>query len=411
MSAEQLLDQISRAELVSLASELVRIPSFKEEETTLALYLADWFQQRGYEVELDEVEPNRLQTIATLKGQGGGKSLMFNAHLDINSLTRGWTRDPWEAWVEGDKLFGHGIQNMKGGLATMIVAADAFRKADVELKGDIMLACVAGETQGGEGMHHLMGRGVRTDAAIITEPFGRGNLATMHAGIVHMALHVRGRSGHMSQLDGTIHAIRKMAAIIERFDTLKFSVAFNPELPGLPRHNVGAIIGGRGDDYILFDAPYVPDLCTIILDVHFLPGQKVEAIVQDIEAHLEPLKIADADLSFDIEFPPPAFFKGRRRLVMPAVDVPATEEIVQTVTRNYERLTGEKINKVGAVLPSSYSACDSSWLWQHGIPCLNYGPSTGMLIGGPEGAYCEIGEMEEVAKVLALTALEFCEAA
>ena len=96
--------------------------------------------------------------------------------------------------------------------------------------------------------------------------------------------------------------------------------------------------------------------------------------------------------------------------MMPAVDVPETEEIVSTVIEKYERVSGEKVNKVGAVLPSSYSACDSSWLWQQGIPCLNYGPSTGMHLAGPEGAYCHIDEMEEVAKVLALTALEFCEA-
>jgi acetylornithine deacetylase len=336
---------------------------------------------------------------------------MFNAHLDINSLTSGWERDPWQAWVEGDKLFGHGIQNMKGGLATMLVAADAFRKADVALKGDLVLACVAGETQGGEGMHHLMARGVRTDAAIITEPFGRGNLATMHAGIVHLAVHVRGRSGHISQLDGTVHAIRKMASIIERLDSLAFSVLPNPALPGLPRHNVGAVIGGRGENYVLIDAPYVPDLCTIILDVHFLPGQTLETIVRDIEAHLAPLAAADPDLAFEIEVPPPAFFKGRRRLVMPAVDVPQSEDIVQSVARNYQRVTGEAPIQIGAVLPSSYSACDSSWLWQSGIPCLNYGPSTGMHLGGPEGAYCRIDEMHEVAKVLALTALEFCEPA
>lgn len=411
MTYERLLDQIGREELVDLASELVAIPSFKEQETPLALHLADWFRQRDYDVDLDEVEPGRFQTIATLKGSGGGRSLMFNAHLDINSLTRGWTRDPWEAWIEGDKLFGHGIQNMKGGLATILVAADAFRKAGIGLKGDLVLACVAGETQGGEGMHHLMESGFRTDAAIITEPFGRGNFATMHAGIVHMAIHVRGRSGHMSQLDGTVHAVRKMATIIERLDTLEFSVAPNPELPGLPRHNIGAVIGGRGEDYILFDAPYVPDMCTIILDVHFLPGQTIETIVRDIKAHLEPVRAQDAELSFDIEIPPPPFFKGRRRLVMPAVDVPQSEEIVQLVTRHYEGLTGENCNKIGAVLPSSYSACDSSWLWQNGIPCLNYGPSTGQHISGPEGAYCKIDEMQEVAKVLALTALDFCEAA
>jgi len=409
---DKILSNIRRNELIDLASDCVRIPSFKGEETPLAMYLSGWFEQRGYDVELDEVEEGRFQTIATLRGKGGGKSLMFNAHLDINSMTRGWDRDPWESWVDGDKLFGHGVQNMKGGLATMIVAADAFRKADVTLKGDIVLACVVGETQGGEGTHHLMERGVRTDAAILTEPYGRGNLCTKHSGILHLALHVRGKSAHMSQVEKSIHAVRKMATVIERFDSLRFSAPHDPTLPGLPRHNIGAIIGGRGESYILYDAPYIPDMCTLIVDVHFLPGQTVEEIVADIEAHLAPLKKKDPDLSFDIEIPPPAFFKGRRRLAMPPCDVPTDAEIVKLVAKNYTSVSGNPIGTVGAVLPESYTACDSSWLWKAGIPCLNYGPSTGGLeFSGPNGAYVVISEMEEVAKVLALTALDFCEAA
>jgi acetylornithine deacetylase len=409
---ENLLNMIKKEDLIELASDFVRFKTFKEEETPLAEHLASWFGDRGYDVYLDEVEKGRFQTIATLRGKGGGKSLMFNAHLDINSMTRGWDRDPWQSWVEGDKLFGHGVQNMKGGLASMIVAADAFRKADIHLKGDIVLACVVGETQGGEGTHHLMERGFRTDAAILTEPYGRGNLCTKHSGILHFALHVRGKSRHLSTPEGAIHAIRKMATIVEHLDSLRFSAQPDPSLPGLPRHNVGSIIGGRGDTYILYDAPYIPDMCTIIVDVHFLPSQTVPEIIADFEAHLQTLKDEDSELNIEIEVPPPAFFKGRRRLVMPPADVPVDSEIVQLVAENFTKISGLPVGTIGAVLPAAYSACDSSWLWKAGIPCLNYGPSTGGLaMSGPEGAYVVISEMEEVAKVLALTALDFCEAA
>lgn len=408
---EQLLSAIDKNDLIQIASDLIRFKSFKGEETPLAKYLARWFEERGYEVDLDEVEDGRFQTIATLRGKGGGKSLMFNAHLDINSMTRGWDRDPWEPWVEDDKLFGHGVQNMKGGLAAMIVAADAFRKAGVDLKGDIVLACVVGETQGGEGTHHLMERGFRTDAAILTEPYGRGNLCTKHAGILHFALHVRGKSAHLSTPEGTVHAVRKMASVIQRLDSLSFSAEHDPSLPGLPRHNIGSIIGGRGDAYILYDAPYIPDMCTIIVDVHFLPSQSVEEIINDVEAHLQPLKDEDPELNIEIEVPPPPFFKGRRRLVMPPADVPVDADIVKLVAKNFSKVSGLPVGTIGAVLPAAYSACDSSWLWKAGIPCLNYGPSTGGLAkSGPEGAYVVISEMEEVAKVLALTAVEFCEA-
>src|SRR5438552_3253539 len=127
---QQTLVQVVRAE------RFVRIPSFCPDETPVARFLAEYFRERGYAVELQEVEPGRFQTIATLRGTGGGRSLMLNGHLDINSLARGWTRDPFDPWIEGDRLYGHGIQNMKGGVATMIEAVEAIRRAGFRAAGD-----------------------------------------------------------------------------------------------------------------------------------------------------------------------------------------------------------------------------------------------------------------------------------
>lgn len=401
-------DYIDEREIVEFAKELARIPSFKEEETPIARFLESWFRERGYEVELQEVEPGRYQTIARLKGTGNGRSLMLNGHIDINSLTTGWDRNPWEPWEDDGKLYGHGLQNMKGGLATMIMAAEAFRKAGRKLSGDIVVACVAGETQGGVGTSYLMESGLRTDAAILTEPFGPGNICTMHAGIIHLGITVKGYSGHISRMENTIHAINKMAGLVKRLETLKFSIEANPQLPKLPLHNVGSIIGGRGESYSLAEAPYVPDICTIVLDVHFLPGQTADAIIDDIERHLAPLKDADPELDYAITLPPPEIIKGRRTIVMESVDVPVDSDIVRIVAENYEVVAGKKPNNVGAVLPLSYSACDSSSLWAAGIPSINYGPTTGINLSGPEGAYVAIDEMVEVAKVIALSAEEFC---
>src|SRR3989442_447514 len=107
------LGHVDQRELVELAGALIRIPSFKPEETHVALFLEKLFRERGYEVDLQEIEPGRFQTIATLRGSGGGASLMLNGHTDINALTRRWTRDPWTPTLEGDRLYGHGVQNMK----------------------------------------------------------------------------------------------------------------------------------------------------------------------------------------------------------------------------------------------------------------------------------------------------------
>ena len=395
-------------ELVDLASALIRIPSFKTEETQVALFLEKFFRSRDYAVALQEIEPGRFQTIATLHGTGGGASLMLNGHTDINALTRRWKRDPWTPSLEGDRLYGHGVQNMKGGLASIIMTAEAVRRSGVRLPGDLVVACVAGETQGGEGTHYLIESGLRTDAAVVAEPFGADNLVTVHSGIVHMAIHTYGVTGHIGRLEGTVNAVRKMTGIVQALERVEFRHTPRPDLPAFPRLNVGGILGGRGQDYVLVEPPYVPDLCTILVDVHFVPGQTVDGIVADIRRALDLLAARDPDLRYEIEIPPPAGFKGRRRLVMDPFDMPTDAPIVQAVARSYRAVTGQEPKAIGTVLPHSYSADDTCHLWKAGIPCLLYGPATIRGNADEDDACVLVSEMEKVTRVLTVTALDVC---
>jgi acetylornithine deacetylase len=406
--AGAVLAGVDRRALIDLASALIRIPSFKTEETAVARFLDAFFRERGYAVDLQEIEPGRFQTIATLRGTGGGASLMLNGHTDINALTRRWRRDPWTPSLEGDRLYGHGVQNMKGGLASIIMAAEAIRGSGVRLPGDLVVACVAGETQGGEGTHYLMERGLRTDAAVVAEPFGAHHLVTVHSGIVHLAIHTYGVTGHIGRLEGTVNAVQTMTAVIEALQHVTFRHTPRPDLPAFPRLNVGGILGGRGQDYVLVEPPYVPDLCTIIVDVHFLPGMTVEGIVADIRAALDPVAARDPRLRYEIEIPPPASFKGRRRLVMDPFDMPVSAPIVQAVARSYRAVTGREPAAIGTVLPHSYSADDTCHLWKAGIPCLLYGPATIRGNETEDDACVLVSEMETVTRVLAVTALDVC---
>jgi acetylornithine deacetylase len=404
----RVLAQVDEEALVDLAGALIRIPSFKTEETAVARFLDGFFRARGYEVDLQEIEPGRLQAIATLRGTGGGASLMLNGHTDINALTLRWRRDPWTPTREGDRLYGHGVQNMKGGLASIVMAAEAIRRSGLRLPGDLVVACVAGETQGGEGTHFLMESGLRTDAAVVAEPFGADHLVTVHSGIVHLAIHTYGVTGHIGRLEGTVNAIRAMTAVIAALERVEFRHAPRPDLPAFPRLNVGGILGGRGRDYVLVEPPYVPDLCTIMVDVHFVPGQTVAGIVADIRRALDPVAAADPGVRYEIEIPPPARFKGRRRLVMDPLDVPVDAPIVQAVRRSYRAVTGEEPRTIGTVLPHSYSADDTCHLWKAGIPCLLYGP--GVIRGSDteDDACVLVSEMVKVTRVLAATALDVC---
>lgn len=405
---DSVLRFVDQDALVSLASDLIKIPSFKPNETLVADYLLEFFTERGYTVDLQEVEPGRRQVIATIKGSSDERSLMLNGHTDINALTMRWKRDPWTPVVEGDRLYGHGVQNMKAGLASIIMAAESVRLAHVNLAGDVVVACVVGETQGGEGTYHLMQTGFRTSAAVVAEPFGLGNIATVHAGIVHMAIHTYGITGHISRLQGTINAVEKMTSVIRALQCVRFTYDAREDLPDLPRLNVGSVIGGRGNEYVLVEPPYIPDLCTILVDVHFVPGQTVEGIVADIKLTLDSLVSVDPDLRYRIEVPPPDFFEGRRRLVMDPLDVPTDTPIVRLVARCHQEITGEAPKIIGSVLPNSYSSNDTCHLWKSGIPCLIYGPGT--VRGGQDedDCYAYVSEMVQATKVYALTILDHC---
>jgi hypothetical protein len=75
----EVLARIDDDEVVRLASDLIRIPSFTTEETPLAEWLASYLADQGLPVTVQEIEPGRKQTIARLRGTGGGRSLMLTA--------------------------------------------------------------------------------------------------------------------------------------------------------------------------------------------------------------------------------------------------------------------------------------------------------------------------------------------
>ena len=83
--------------------------------------------------------------------RGGGKSLLFNGHIDTNPATEGWTVDPWGGKVDDKFIYGIGVSNMKAGDAAYFCAVKTLIDAGVKLKGDVVLTYVVGELQGGVG--------------------------------------------------------------------------------------------------------------------------------------------------------------------------------------------------------------------------------------------------------------------
>lgn len=400
---QELIGLVDRDELVELGKSLVRIPSFIGEETPIARWVASYLSSRGYEVELQEVERGWYQTVATLKGSGGGRSIMFNGHLDNNPLAAGWSRDPFDPWVDGNRLYGAGIRNMKSGVASMIHAAEAIRKSGVKLRGDIVIACVLAELQGGLGTRYLIDSGYKTDVAVVTEPYGAHHIVTKHAGMTNFSLHVRGRHPAGDHVDG-IDAITKMIRAIDAIYSMPLT--HEPwDIEGLPWLKIGSIIGGRGESYDLRSVARNSDLCTAFIGVSTVPGMSADTVRADLEATLGRLKTADPEFEYELVHPIERKF-NTWILDHPPMDMPVSEEIVQTIARAYRRVTGGEPRGIGpptSPLGARYGD-DDAHLWMAGIPAPIYGPS-----GGSYGEdYTLIDEMVLCSEVLAVTAVDVC---
>ena len=399
---DRVLQQIDRNELVELGKSLVRIPSLIGEETALARWVASYLSPRGYEVELQEVERGWFQTVAILKGSGQGHSLMFNGHLDNNPVASGWTRNPYDPWIEENRLHGAGIRNMKSGVASMIHAAEAIRRSGVTLAGDIVIACVLAELQGGLGTKYLLDKGYRTDAAVVTEPYGAHNVVTQHGGMTMFSLHVKGRHPSGNDLQG-VDAIPQMIKAINAIDQTKLT--FQPwDVGDLPWLKIGSIIGGRGETYDLRSVSRNSDLCTAFVAVSTVPGMTAQTLRRDLEGTLGSLRVEDPDFDFELVHPVERKF-NTWILDHPPMDMPVDQTIVRALVSGYRRVTGQEPKSVGPAseLSARYGD-DDAHLWEAGIPAPIYGPG-----GGSYGNdYSDIDEMVLCSQVLALAAVETC---
>jgi acetylornithine deacetylase len=400
---KKVFDRIDDEEIVRLASDLVRIPSFTTEETPCAEWIANYLGDQGLSPELQEIEPGRKQTVARLRGTGGGRSIMLNGPIDIDPLASGWTRDPFEPWIADGKIFGHGIFNMKAGVTACILATLALKRSAVHLRGDVVLACVAAELNSGVGTIHAIKNGYRTDMAVIPEPYGADTIITKHTGSMDVVVHTLGRATHIGKKEQGSDAIAKMMHAIAAINAMKMTAVHDPDLPGLPRLNVGSVIGGRGRNHNLRGAYTVSDFCTAYVNVRFNTSQSGETILADFRRTLDALKADEPEFQYEIEFPP-ELSRGLGRLAKAAVDVPLSEPVIQMVKHHLKTLSGRDPQYLGVRLPQSYAGNDTTHLWQAGIPCCLYGPGGGYT--DYHDVHTILDDLFLVTRVLALTALE-----
>ncbi|MDD5698422.1 MAG: ArgE/DapE family deacylase [Victivallaceae bacterium] len=264
-------------------------------EKNIQAFLADRLRQLGCEVDYFEPDEARLEkyadfnpghdyknrpnVVGTLRGSGGGRSLILNGHVDTVDIgdPKEWRHDPFAGEIDGDLIYGRGTADMKAGVAAMITAVQCLREAEIKLKGDVIIQCVVDEEGGGNGTLACVDRGYRADAAIITEPTSL-KILTCHRGAMHLTVRTFGRATHASMKWDGVNAIEKMTKIMAALSELEKDWLARKRHPLLPSPTImfGEIRGGVG-------ASIVPAECESKIDVKYLPYENPGTVREEVE--------------------------------------------------------------------------------------------------------------------------------
>lgn len=407
--AGRVLASLGDDEIIKLEQAIVRIPSPSYEETPLAEYLAQYMSDAGIDVELHEVvDPfgsDRVskQPVGIIRGEGTGKSLMFNGHMDHNPLAGTWERDPFSGDIEGDWLYGRGSIDEKGGVTNLVMAGVAIKRSGLALKGDLLLCPVMGHKSGAIGTLHLMNSGIVADRVINTENTDLG-IATRGVGVVRAHITFHGRPVHFR----TPEAEKATAANpIEK--TSKFVLALgplqramepggwltfepDPDLPGFPQFNLDGLACER-----------VPEtFCKLDMQVRIVPGQSAETLRGDLAGLIEQLQRTDPTLQATLEVPPHGGWNW------PPYAVSPEDEVVTTLAKWHEYVLGTP-PEISAK-PRLGAVGDANFLANAGIPAVQYGPGKSSIFKQwpTPNEKIFIPDLIAGAKVMALTAAELC---
>jgi len=285
---------VDRAFIEEVAQDLVRINSINPTlspggagEREIADYTASVMDRLGLEVGEHEPAPGRVSVTGWLRGTGGGRSLMLNAHYDTVGVEE--MADPFSAVIRDGKLYGRGAYDMKGSLAACLGAARALLASGDRLAGDVVIAAVADEEDASLGTRDLMEH-VRVDGAIVTEPTAL-DLCVAHKGFVWLELTVRGRAAHGSKPELGVDANVRMGRVLAHVGELIDELAGREPHPlvGPPSLHVATLSGGTGL------STYAAE-CVAALERRTIPEETEDQVLRELDAVLDAARREDRSL-------------------------------------------------------------------------------------------------------------------
>jgi succinyl-diaminopimelate desuccinylase len=322
----RVLNEIDHDELISLMAELVRINSVWDpvagtSEQAAAEFVARWAEAQGFELEMNQVAPNRPNAVITWAAGPGQRTLMFEGHTDV--VTPGdesaWRHDPFGAEIVGRRMYGRGTNDTKGNLAAMLMAMASLKRSGVELAGSITGGALCDEEDQMLGVQDFIRRGHADSVtgAIICEPQD-GLICTSQKGAIRVRYTITGRMSHGAMPLSGLNTAPAVAKLVEGLHEMELkaieSTGFDEYLgwPSFTPTVIQAPIAGAPQLNVM------PQKARVLVDVRTVPKQshpeirdELATLAADVESNvLEHYKAYDGlldvgrsyDLKVEVEF-------------------------------------------------------------------------------------------------------------
>lgn len=342
----------------------------------MARLLARMFKDVGLDPQLQNIYEDRYNSIGRLPGTGGGPAILMSGHMDTSVrgdedylVGKGWKN---VATVEGDRIYGNGLMNMKNAFVSYIAGVDAMRRAGIKLKGDLTIAGTAGEVemaavdefQGkhyhgyGMGTRYLLIHGVSADYHFLGEPTGQ-TPSTGIMGTTWAKITVHGDFSHTAFSDTSLSALDEMWLLWSELTTWIEAYKKQNTYQGVvPAVNRAAMRGG-----LPWRAARTPNVASLYVDIRFPPTRYPIDIEREFTAVIKKIAKTKLQRPVDIEY---YMSRGGTQL-------PEKHAVIQAVVDAHRETTGQDVPAMFSP-PYCTDAIDSN---RFGIPTCVYGSGGG----------------------------------
>ncbi|HEX7372027.1 MAG TPA: ArgE/DapE family deacylase [Thermodesulfobacteriota bacterium] len=401
-------------EVVAFLQELVRIPSVTGEEGPIQQFIAGRLKEMGLTVDVFEPDlaslrkhpafveesrgyEGRPNVVGLLKGAGGGKSLLFNGHVDVipAGAPESWQHASWSGDLADGRIYGRGASDMKAGLAAMTMAVKAILDCGVRLRGDVILEYTVDEELSGNGTLACVMKGYKADGGICCETSSM-RVQPGSIGRIWFEIKVKGKAAGIQRRWEGVNAIDKgyrVTQAVADFEGLRVGRMSHPLYPDI-RGAIPCMVGvfESGSYHSAF-----PDSCLLKGSMATVPGEDSAAVKKEF---VEFIRAKVADDSWLKDHPPEVIFTGY--FAEPSA-IPVDSPIVQALCRKFTEVTGQE-----PVISGREGAADIRFMNRYGeTPTVIFGPGmTEQMHANNEWA--KIGDLIQATKILSQTILEWC---